>query len=929
MLKMKSKVFSVFVILSLFVVLTISCKHVIDEKEKEHRFGEWKIEKEATCTSDGLKKRVCIGCGFEETETIPAKGHLYDSGVITTKPTCTGTGIKTYTCSRCKEVMTESIPALGHAFNGIKCDNCGEYSVKLSEVGKTYTDADGLNIKLNSFSCKKLNNFTTIYNGSMVTINNYNLYSINYDLINNASEIGLETGAFKIIYKTASGSIESSYFSASTSPLMSYNNGVWKTDFQTEVFDSISYNNTITKDSEWLLPNNITFICLEYIANSQVNEYLLSSTPSDEVLNWILEDFHLASVSNLKANFNSETNTITVNWKNPTDSDFDYVELSYTKGGVSNGDSIKIQNESYTVNDVRIDGDEYIFSVCAVDKNGNKSATSTYKITPTGVPVVKSITLNRYHLAYNDSDQTVKVWAKIINAYLIEDGTAITIQAKDSNGNITNTLAELDKNSGTVSAILRIPDSSLNATSNGNTYTVMCKIGNELADTIHTTRFNVSSDTVVNGINKSINNSASAIQVPLYRVNSETRIDLTLNGYNLDLTRISVQLINSTGGTYFAEPIEIDNSSISWTATSGENKQSLGVSLEVPQIDDVYLVRFLFDGVIQEGYLKLQVYDVPKFSNFSIPLVSTTKAGNRVTAKVTGKNFDTPDSNLGNLIATCTKNSTIVSSTTSTKESDSVIYVSLIIPEEEGEYDVTIAYGDNSITSKLKAKDFSNYSVGDVLLNDDTIIPFDADNISFTEEQKQNAICVLAYFNDYGIPVGVGLYNSMSGVNNGKYQWAPKNSIGYDSKFSKIVCTPSDEGSGKANSVTFTGDIDGSDNWTYICSEDSLGELNASIYYPAFDYVNNYAANFGLIGKYGDGWYMPTIAELCFIYKNKNVLNLIINALGGVQFEDRYYSSSQNEVGIGTWFLRFSTGYVGKTPKDYDNYICVVRPFEQ
>lgn len=632
-------------------------------------------------------------------------------------------------------------------------------------------------------------------------------------------------------------------------------------------------------------------------------------------------------VSNLIAKYNKNTKVLSVTWTNPTDSDFDYAILGYTKGGVTVTSNVRITNGTYTLSDVEVDGDEYVFTVYAKDKTGNTSNLQTVNVTPVDGPKVQSMTLSRYHWAYNDPDQTVIATALISNADLIEDGTVVKFQTKDPNGNITNTVATVDRTQETATAIITAPSESENSSTTGTVYTVMCMIGDELADTIHTARFNVSSDIVVNGINKSVNNPLNIIQIPLSEVNSETSANLTLSGYNLDVVKISIQLINSTGGAYFAEPIEIDNSSISWTATKGENKQSLKVSFAVPQIDDMYLVRFLFDGVVQEGYLKLQVYDVPKFSNFSIPLVSTTKAGNKVTAKITGKNFDTPNVNFDNLIATCTNNSNIVSSTTFTKESDSVIYATLIIPEKEGEYDVNIAYGNNSITSKLKVKDFSTYSVGDVLLNDDTIIRYSEGNL-FTEEQKKDAVCVLAYFNDYGVPVGVGLYNSTSGINNGKYKWAPKDLLGYNTKFSKIVCTPSDEGSGVADYVTFEGDIDGGDNWANIYSEDSLGKLNASIYHPAFDYVNNYATSFGLSGKFEYGWYMPTIAELCFIYRNKDVLNMVINTLGGVELDEKFYSSSQNEVGIGTWFLRFSTGYVGKTPKDYDNYVCVVRPFE-
>ena len=43
-----------------------------------HSYGNWNV-KEATCTTDGTKKRVCSRCGHEEIETIPAH-HTFIAG---------------------------------------------------------------------------------------------------------------------------------------------------------------------------------------------------------------------------------------------------------------------------------------------------------------------------------------------------------------------------------------------------------------------------------------------------------------------------------------------------------------------------------------------------------------------------------------------------------------------------------------------------------------------------------------------------------------------------------------------------------------------------------------------------------------------------------------------------------------------------------
>ena len=54
----------------------------------EHAFGQWTVTKEATCTEDGSRERVCE-CGEKETEVIAALGHDYVNG----------------DCSRCDAVL--------------------------------------------------------------------------------------------------------------------------------------------------------------------------------------------------------------------------------------------------------------------------------------------------------------------------------------------------------------------------------------------------------------------------------------------------------------------------------------------------------------------------------------------------------------------------------------------------------------------------------------------------------------------------------------------------------------------------------------------------------------------------------------------------------------------------------------------------------
>lgn len=103
---MKKGAFSVL-FATIIVVLLTSCGH-------EHSFDKWVVEKEATCTEDGIKYRTCE-CDEKETETINAKGHTAGEWIIDVKPSCDNVGSRHQICSDCGEtISTESMSPIGH-----------------------------------------------------------------------------------------------------------------------------------------------------------------------------------------------------------------------------------------------------------------------------------------------------------------------------------------------------------------------------------------------------------------------------------------------------------------------------------------------------------------------------------------------------------------------------------------------------------------------------------------------------------------------------------------------------------------------------------------------------------------------------------------------------------------------------------------------
>ncbi len=117
-----------------------------------HNFGAWKVETQATTAKDGKEIRTCgnPGCGKAETRTIPKlpeEGHVHSFGQWTQSvaATCTAEGTQVSVCSGCGAQQTMTVAAVGHQYqtqevtnpDGSKqinfaCANCSD--VIVSEI---------------------------------------------------------------------------------------------------------------------------------------------------------------------------------------------------------------------------------------------------------------------------------------------------------------------------------------------------------------------------------------------------------------------------------------------------------------------------------------------------------------------------------------------------------------------------------------------------------------------------------------------------------------------------------------------------------------------------------------------------------------------------------------------------------------------------
>ena len=95
-----------------------------------HTLGDWIVDKNATCTSTGLKHRNCTICSYSEITVIPLLPHTPGEKVTVVEATCTESGLAEIRCANCGTVLESiTIPARGHLpgeWITVKAPTCSE-----------------------------------------------------------------------------------------------------------------------------------------------------------------------------------------------------------------------------------------------------------------------------------------------------------------------------------------------------------------------------------------------------------------------------------------------------------------------------------------------------------------------------------------------------------------------------------------------------------------------------------------------------------------------------------------------------------------------------------------------------------------------------------------------------------------------------------
>ena len=321
---------------------------------------------------------------------------------------------------------------------------------------------------------------------------------------------------------------------------------------------------------------------------------------------------------------------------------------------------------------------------------------------------------------------------------------------------------------------------------------------------------------------------------------------------------------------------------------------------------------------------------MPNFTSFKIPNAGISKAGSTVTATVEGANFKASGVTASDFSVSCTTSS-ITDSSKVTIIDDATLKVTLTIPGTANDYTVTVSSGSASTPGTFAVKDYTGYEVGKIVLANKTLVDKDSYSAIGSSNPPVGIICAI---NSYGVPRMIALHTGSSP----DLVWAKSGSTGCNTKFEGIICTPSQKGSRAAQTATFEGDIDGSDNWEYIKLIDSTGAADAATNYPAFDWVNQYNTKYAdKLGGTNFAWYMPSLAELCEVYKNQADINASLAKISGLDssYADAslgtswYWSSSQasDDRNILAWGVHFGGGHVSDGSKYSSHLVCCLAGF--
>lgn len=230
--------------------------------------------------------------------------------------------------------------------------------------------------------------------------------------------------------------------------------------------------------------------------------------------------------------------------------------------------------------------------------------------------------------------------------------------------------------------------------------------------------------------------------------------------------------------------------------------------------------------------------------------------------------------------------------------------------EKDSQYVFTITATDQVENKRTLTFERSGrkYDLGDSILKDGSSESVRNSQGEFGRYYKKDnpRIAIVTYIEKGAVFAITDNYSSK------KLKLANDNSYLFKNAITSIQCTPDKTSvslSDESTDITFTGDTDGSDNWSEICKADTTAGQNAETNYPAFYYANNLATLNSAYENFPGGWYIPSMAEWHKIFLNSEQTGITTDY-------EKAWTSNQTAIKGYSW----SGGYYGAwTAKIYNS----------
>lgn len=626
-----------------------------------------------------------------------------------------------------------------------------------------------------------------------------------------------------------------------------------------------------------------------------------------------------AQVENLVAEYSAAENSITVSWTNPLETDFSGTKVVYGKTNSSEKTTLTYDKSfsSIVIPGIVADDSEYTIFVSTTDTSGNLSEARSVTVQAVNNEIVEcDVRTGDYVLSNNTyvrkeyySELTQEERNSIVGIVLVTDSAEpLILGTKFPSTELAWTTTPTGTDTYFTDIAVQVTASWYDYTFTGDVdgsdnWGYICEmdtVGTANEATTYPTFYYANMYPNVAGLTNS--DFADGWYVP--SVSELWQAVKYLPVIQNSLTTLGVEL----PATYTSSVLTCSSF---WSSSQSYNfdKSAYKIDYETGEIttasralNNYVWVFHKFDakkitkyeyGTPEISSVVLEASKIGETYSGSIPV---TIHGNNLI----GYEFESPDSYL--YAVACISNT------------EAKGYISF--DDTVGNHVVTINCGTASGSTAYDVIESEKcFAVGDILFTDGTRMK--AENVKYgvPDSQAAKAFGVIGRI-PYGGAKGyaVGLHKSSSYL-----QWAPSGTRGYITNFTEIQGT------------AISGDMDGSDNWEYICSVDPTGTADAATNYPAFNFANTYGTIAGLTGtEYENGWYLPSVAELYDVYENEIAVQESLAAVNGFNLTSGYYWSSSQVASDydDAYRVNFGYGDVGSNSTKDDNYnVFVLQAF--